>query len=48
MRTVGKGKLWAACDHGKSGAVHEAVYVAVDKKGCPLDPKFFQVENPDY
>lgn len=48
METVGTGKLWAACNHGKSGAVHEVVCVAVDKKGRPLDLTIFQVKNPDY
>lgn len=46
--TIGTGKLWAACNHGKSGPIHEVVCVAVDKKGRPLDPTIFQVKHPDY
>ena len=30
--TIGTGKLWAVYNHSKSGAIHELVCVAVDKK----------------
>ena len=48
METVGTGKLWGACNHGKSDAVREVVCVVVDKKGRPLDPTIFQVKRSDY
>ena len=46
--TVGTGKLWGACNYGKSGPAHEIVCVAVDGNGRPLDPTIFQVKNPDH
>jgi len=37
-----------ACNHGKSGVMHEVVCVAVDGKGRPLDPTIFQVKHSNY
>jgi hypothetical protein len=42
--TVGNGRLWGICNHGRTGPYHEIVCVAVDKKGRPLDSTIFQVK----